>query len=151
MSTVHYSASELANIVSVLYVRHYDNRAGLVKTMADVATVNAFAVNARYNESTEAVTAAEIDALVTMIGSASLSRAIGTATMLEYNCDGFMNDRLSAEIGRICGQLARKADAKVTEQREYITHLQTKLSEADKEIAALKVKPARKPRAVKGA
>ena len=150
MSTVHYSAAELANIVSVLYVRHYDNRAGLVKTMAEVATVNAFAVNARYNESHEPITAAEIDAEV-RLSMASLDRAIGTATMLCYNCDGFMNDRLRGDVGSICGQLARKAMEHATEQQGRIARLNATVTEQSKEIAALKVKPARKPRAVKGA
>jgi uncharacterized coiled-coil DUF342 family protein len=38
-----------------------------------------------------------------------------------------------------------------TELSERVVNLQRSLSEADKEIAALKAKPARKPRAVKGA
>ena len=150
MSTIHYSAAELANIVSVLYVRHYDNRAGLVKTMAEVATVNAFAVNTAYKESHEALTAAEIDAEV-RLSMASIDRAIGTATMLCYNCDGYMNDRLRGDVGAICGDLARKAMEHATEQRERIARLTAALSEQNKEIAALKAKPARKPRAVKGA
>ena len=148
MSTVLYSAHELANIVSVLYVRVYDNRAALVKTMAEVATVNAFAVNARYNESHEPITAAEIDAEV-RLSMASLDRAIGTATMLCYNCDGYMNDRLRGDVGSICGQLARKAMEGAAELQERVINLQRSLSEANKEIAALKAKPARKPRAVK--
>ena len=82
---------------------------------------------------------------------ASLERAIGTATLLVYNCDGYMNDRLRAEVGNICGELARKAMEHATEQRERIARLTAALSEQNKEIAALKAKPARKPRAVKGA
>jgi hypothetical protein len=150
MSTTHFSAAELANIVSVLEVRHYDNRAKLVKTMSEVATVNAFAYNTAYGENVPAVTAEEIDAEV-RLNMATIDRAITTATMLCYNCDGFMNDRLRGDVGAICGQLARKAMEHATELSERVVNLQRSLSEADKEIAALKVKPARKPRAVKGA
>jgi hypothetical protein len=150
MSTIHFSAAELANIVSVLEVRHYDNRAKLVKTMSEVATVNAFAVNAAYKMNEPTVTATEIEAAAHPVG-ASLERAIATCTMLRYNCDGFMNDRLAAEVGVLCGQLARKAMERLNDRDASVVHLQRKLSEADKEIAALKVKPARKPRAVKGA
>ena len=148
MSTVLYSAHELANIVSVLFVRVYDNRAALVKTMSEVATVNAFAYNTAYGENVPAVTAEEIDAEV-RLSRASIDRAIGTATMLCYNCDGFMNDRLRGDVGSICGQLARKAMEGATELQERVINLQRSLSEASKEIAALKVKPARKPRAAK--
>jgi hypothetical protein len=150
MSTVLYTAHELANIVSVLYVRVYDNRAALVKTMSEVATVNAFAYNTAYGENVPAVTAEEIDAEV-RLNMATIDRAITTATMLCYNCDGFMNDRLRGDVGAICGQLARKAMEKATELSERIARLNATVAEQSKEIAALKVKPARKPRAVKGA
>ena len=149
MSTVLYSAHELANIVSVLYVRVYDNRAALVKTMSEVATVNAFAYNTAYGENVPAVTAEEIDAEV-RLSMASIDRAITSATMLCY-CDGYMNDRLRGDVGSICGQLARKAMEGATELQERVINLQRSLSEASKEIAGLKAKPARKPRAVKGA
>lgn len=150
MSTIHFSAAELANVVAVLAVRHYDNRTGLVKTMSEVATVNAFAVNAAYGESNAAVTAEEIDAAAHPVGQ-SLARAIGTATMLVYNCDGFMNDRLRAEVGSICGQLAKLSLDESGRRAEMIAGLQRELIDARKEIAALKAKPARKPRTVKGA
>ena len=104
----------------------------------------------RYNESHEPITAAEIDAAVSLAG-ASLDRAITIATMLVYNCDGFMNDRLRAEVGNICGELARKAMELATEQQERIARLNATVTEQSKEIAALKAKPARKPRVVKGA
>ena len=150
MSTVLYSAHELANIVSVLYVRVYDNRAALVKTMSEVATVNAFAYNTAYGENVPAVTAEEIDAEV-RLSMASIDRATTTATMLCYNCDGFMNDRLRGDVGSICGQLARKAMERATEMQERIIRLNATVAEQSKEIAGLKAKPARKPRAVKGA
>jgi hypothetical protein len=62
-----------------------------------------------------------------------------------------MNDRLRGDVGAICGQLARKAMEKATELSERIARLNATVAEQSKEIAALKVKPARKPRAVKGA
>jgi hypothetical protein len=97
-----------------------------------------------------AQTAEEIDAAVRPVG-ASLERAIATCTLLRYNCDGFMNDRLAAEVGALCGQLASKAIEQATEWRASNVRFQRELSDARKEIEALKAKPARKPRAVKSA
>lgn len=159
MSTIHFSAAELANVAAVLEVRSYGpaHREATIKTLAEVAVVNAFAHAARYNEQTAAVTAEEIVAASSPVG-ASLERAISTATLLEYNCDGFMCDRLRGDVGRLCGQLARLAQNKLDVQREQLVSLQRtaaeragQLIDLRAQLAAAKSPRARKSRATDAA
>ena len=109
MSTVHFTASELAVVYSSL-ASPLDNKAACaarMQALVDFAVVNATAYGIAYNEEVQAVTAEEIEAASSPI-RANLGAAIRTLGSLEYNCDGLLPDRITAALGRFAMQLARR-------------------------------------------
>lgn len=144
MSTIHFSAGELANILSTLNgpLTNRDQIRAAAETLAEVSEANTAAFNAHYGESEKPSTASDLMRAVTL--HSHLGRACATAYMLESNCDGLLSDEVSAQLARfILPRLLERASTRLAESQESVAYLQTQLADVRKAATPIPAKRAR--------
>lgn len=99
MSTIHYCLAELSNVLAALTDRREpETRAAIATILHKCSVANTYACLAdNYPESETAVITVESLLASSGLGF-RLDRAIMTLKGMHYNCNGFLGDKLAAQI-----------------------------------------------------
>jgi hypothetical protein len=143
MSTIHFSTAELANVLAACTVRESaDFRLSVLKTLADCSTANTYAALSDNYPGAVASTAADL--LDSKPLAFSLERAASTLSSMSYNCNGFLGDKVGAEVGRLLALLMSRILQVLAESKESVKHQAEQISALRAAAKPVKTAPRRR-------